>query len=84
MTAAITRDLPLTPAAIEIWDGSRFLLSKGRRSLGNQLVGATTLFGLVTLMVLFGHAVFYSMISARHVELDRLENVIVQERESVR
>ncbi|MBK02341.1 MAG: hypothetical protein CL464_07805 [Acidimicrobiaceae bacterium] len=84
MTAAITRDLPVTPDAIEIWDGSRFLLSKSRRSLGNQLVGATTLFGLATLMVLLGHAVFYSMINSQHVELDRLENVIVQERESVR
>ena len=84
MTAAITRDLPVTPDAIEIRDGSRFLLSKSRRSLGNQLVGATTLFGLVTLMVLLGHAVFYSLINSQHVELDRLENVIVQERESVR
>lgn len=84
MTAATATDLPVSPDVIEIAEGSRFILKKGRPSLANRLVGATTFFGVATLVVLFGHAVFYSMISARHVELDRLEQAITQEQQSVR
>jgi len=84
VTAAIGIDLPLSPDVIEIADGSRFMARKGRSSLANRFVGATTLFGVATLLVLIGLAMFGLMINRQHVELVGLQNDITQESESVR
>ena len=84
MTAAIGIDLPVSPDVIEIADGSRFMARKGRLSLANRFVGATTLFGVATLLVLLGLAISNLMINRRHVDLVRLHNDITQESESVR
>lgn len=84
MTAAIGIDLPVSPDVIEIADGSRFMARKGRSSLANRFVGATTLFGVATLLVLLGLAISNLMINRRHVDLVRLHNDITQESESVR
>jgi hypothetical protein len=84
VTAAIGIDLPVSPDVIEIADGSRFTARKGRSSLANRFVGATTLFGVATLLVLFGLAISNLMINRRHVDLVRLHNDITQESESVR
>lgn len=84
MTAAIGIDLPVSPDVIQIADGSRFVARKGRSSLANRFVGATTLFGVATLLVLLGLAISNLMINRRHVDLVRLHNDITQESESVR
>lgn len=84
MTAAIGTDLTVSPDVIEIADGSRLMTKNRYSSLGNRLVGATTLFGVAALFVLLGHVVFHSLINHRHVELVRLDNVITQESASVR
>ncbi|HIF65405.1 MAG TPA: hypothetical protein EYG17_09690 [Acidimicrobiia bacterium] len=84
MTAAIGIDLPVSPDVIQIADGSRFVARKGRSSLANRFVGATTLFGVATLLVLLGLAISNLMINHRHVDLVRLHNDITQESESVR
>ncbi|MDG2024996.1 MAG: hypothetical protein P8J75_11125 [Actinomycetota bacterium] len=84
MTAAIGTDLTVSPDVIEIADGSRLMTKKRYSSLGNRLVGATTLFGVAALFVLLGHVFFHSLINHRHVELVRLDNVITQESVSVR
>jgi hypothetical protein len=84
VTAAIGIDLPVSPDVIEIADGSRFMARKGRSSLANRFVGATTLFGVATLLVLLGLAISNLMINRRHVDLVRLHNDITQESESVR
>lgn len=84
MAAAIGTDLPVSPDVIEIADGSRVMARKRHWSLGNRLVGATTLFGVAAVLVLGGHVFFGLLISQRHVELVRLDNVITQESASVR
>jgi hypothetical protein len=84
VTAAIGIDLPVSPDVIQIADGSRFVARKGRSSLANRFVGATTLFGVATLLVLLGLAISNLMINHRHVDLVRLHNDITQESESVR
>jgi hypothetical protein len=84
VTAAIGIDLTVSPDVIEIADGSRFMARKGRSSLANRFVGATTLLGVATLLLLLGLAIVGLMINRRHVELERLNNDITQESESVR
>ncbi|HJM21149.1 MAG TPA: hypothetical protein QF409_04120 [Acidimicrobiales bacterium] len=84
MAAAIITDLPVTPDVIESVDGSRLTMRSNRRSFGNRVLGVTTLFGVTALMMLLAHTVIGSMILARHVELDRLDKLKDQERESVR
>ncbi|MCS5683153.1 MAG: hypothetical protein VX635_00105 [Actinomycetota bacterium] len=84
MAAAVIADLAVAPEVIDISNEPRAFMRQGHRSLGHRLLGVTALFGLVTLMLLLAHAFLYLKINAGHVELDRLNNVIAQEQESVR
>ncbi|MDP6283367.1 MAG: hypothetical protein QF696_05925 [Acidimicrobiales bacterium] len=78
MAAAVVTEFPVTPDVIEITDGSSFAFKKSFTSFGPRFVGLTTILGVVTLMILLGLALNWTMISARHVELTTLRAEIVE------
>ena len=84
MAAAIVTEFPVTGEVIEIADGPSFAFKKSFRSLGSRFVGLTTVFGVVTLTILFGLAFNWTMIRARHVELTALRVEIAEVAQSIK
>lgn len=82
--AAVLTELPVKPDVIEVGDGSRVERSSRRSSLGNRVVGVTTIFGVIALVILLGHAIFEAMISDRHVRINQLEEQISVHENDVR
>ena len=82
--AAVLTERPVKPDVIENGDGARVESSSRRSSLGNRVVGVTTILGVIALVILLGHAMFEAVISDRHVRINQLEEQISASESDVR
>tara|TARA_Y100000590_G_scaffold470691_1_gene667870 strand:+ start:1709 stop:2203 length:495 start_codon:yes stop_codon:yes gene_type:complete len=83
MAAAVFTEISVTSDVIEIADGPNFTLKRGIGSLGSRVVGATTILGAATLLILLGLAFFATRINERHVELTNLQDEIDEVQQSI-
>jgi len=83
MAAAVLTEISVTPDVIEIADGPKFALKRGIGSLGSRVVGATTILGAATLLILLGLAFVHTRINERHVELTNLQDEIDEVQQSI-
>ena len=84
MSAAVLNDLPIAPDVIEVNETSLLGVRKQSGSLGSRLVGITTIFGVIALTIILGHALFNARLKTQVVEISRLDQQIALQEESVR
>ena len=78
MAVAVAADFPVTADVIEIPGVHSIPAKRTTGSIGSRVVGATTILGVLTLIILFGLAVIQTMITERHVELTNLQAEIAE------
>ena len=83
MAAVVVTEISATSDVIDIADGPNFALKRGIGSFGPRFVGATTILGAATLLILFGLALVNTRINERLVELTNLQVEIEEVQQSI-